>query len=159
MENNQEDKRGRKRTKIKEFFAIRQLSTSELMAVSFYLFLALLSGARGVTLIQMTQIEIARSEMYLSLHQYVDIAIWGGALIAVAMLLIASVLLPKEPQFILTIISNSILAFIFILLSAAAYENGASILNFYNHTIISVAHVVLAGLGGVALARKSKLRN
>lgn len=155
MGNNQEDKRGRRKT-LKEFLAIRQLTTSELMAVSFYVVLSLLSGARGFTLIQMTEVEIARSEMYLSLHQYADISIWGGALIAVSIMLILSVLLPKEPQFILTIISNSILAFIFILLSAAAYENGASILNFYNHTIISVAHVVLAGLGVVALCRKTK---
>lgn len=158
MENNQENKRGRKkRKKIKEFFVMRQLSTSELMALSFYLFLALLSGARGVALIQMTEFEIARSEMYLSLHQYADISVWGGLLIAVSIMLILSVALLKEPQYILTIISNSILAFIFILLSAAAYENGASILNFYNHTIISVAHVVLAGLGVVALCRKAKI--
>ena len=155
MGNNQEDKRGRRKT-LKEFLAIRQLSTSELMAVSFYVILSLLSGARGVTLIQMTEIEIARSEMYLSLHQYAHISVWGGVLIAVAILLILSVLLPREPQFILTIISNAILGFIFILLSAAAYENGASVLNFYNHTIISVAHVVLAGLGAIALCRKTK---
>lgn len=156
MKNNQEDKRGRKRKKVKDLFVIRQLSTSELMAISFYLFLALLSGTRGFTLIQMTESEIARSEMYLSLHHYAHISVWGGVLIAVAILLILSVLLPREPQFILTIISNFILAFIFILLSAAAYENGNSILNFYNHTIISVAHVVLAGLGVMALCRKAK---
>lgn len=159
MENNQENKRGRKRKKIKNLFVIRQLSTSELMAVSFYLFLALLSGARGVTLIQMTQIEIARSEMYLSLHQYADISVWGIALILLAALLVLSVMLPKEPQFIITTIANITLALIFLLLSAAAYENGASILNFYNHTIISVAHVVLAGLGVVGLARKSRTSN
>lgn len=160
MENNyQENKRGRKRKKIKDFFVIRQLSTSELMALSFYVFLAMLSGARGVTLIQMSEIEIARSEMYMSLHQYADISVWGIALIVLAALLVLSVLLPKEPQFIITTMTNTALAIIFLLLSAAAYENGSSILNFYNHTIISVAHVVLAGLGGMALARKSRIRN
>ena len=156
MENNQEDKRGRKKTKIKELFTIRQLSTSESMAISFYVFLSLLSGARGVALLQMTDAEIARSDMYMSLHQYADIAVWGGVLIAVSVFLALSVMLPREPQFFLTILSNTILGFIFILLSAAAYENGASILNFYNHTIISVAHVVLAGLGAIALCRKTK---
>lgn len=156
MENNQEDKRGRKRTKIKELFAIRQLSTSELVAISFYVFLSLLSGTRGFTLLQMSDAEIARSDMYMSLHQYADIAVWGGVLIAVSAFLIISVILPREPKFFLIILSNSILGFIFILLSAAAYENGTSILNFYNHTIISVAHVVLAGLGAIALCRKTK---
>lgn len=156
MENNQEDKRGRKRTKIKELFAIRQLATSETMAISFYVFLSLLSGARGFTLLQMSDAEIARSDMYMSLHQYADISIWGSMLIAVSVFLIFSVILPREPKFFLTIISNTILGFIFILLSAAAYENGSSILNFYNHTIISVAHVVLAGLGAIALCRKTK---
>lgn len=156
MENNQEDKRGRTKTKIKELFTIRQLSTSESMAISFYVFLSLLSGARGVALLQMTDAEIARSDMYMSLHQYADIAVWGGVLIAVSVFLILSVMLPREPKFFLNIISNAILGFIFILLSAAAYENGASILNFYNHTIISVAHVVLAGLGAIALCRKTK---
>lgn len=156
MENNQEDKRGRKRTKIKELFVIRQLSTSETMAISFYVFLSLLSGTRGFTLLQMSDAEIARSDMYMSLHQYADIAVWGGVLIAVSAFLIISVILPREPKFFLIILSNSILGFIFILLSAAAYENGTSILNFYNHTIISVAHVVLAGLGAIALCRKTK---
>lgn len=156
MGNNQENKRGRKRTKIKELFTIRQLSTSEVTAISFYVFLSLLSGTRGFTLLQMTDAEIARSDMYMSLHQYADIAIWGGVLITVSVFLALSVMLPREPHFILTIVSNAILGFIFILLSAAAYENGASILNFYNHTIISVAHVVLAGLGVVALCRKTK---
>lgn len=159
MRNNEENKRGSNRKNIKEFFVIRQLSTSELVAITFYVFLALLCGARGLALIQMTDAEIARSEMYMSLHQYADIAIWGGAIIILAVLLVASVLLPKEPQFVLTIFSNTMLAVVFILLSAAAYENGASVLNFYNHTIISAAHVVLASLGVVALARKSKLRN
>lgn len=156
MENNQEDKRGRKKIKIKELIAIRQLSTSETMAISFYVFLSLLSGARGIALLQMTDAEIARSEMYMSLHQYADIAIWGGVLIAVSVFLALSVMLPREPKFFLTVLSNAILGFIFILLSAAAYENGTSILNFYNHTIISVAHVVLAGLGAIALCRKTK---
>lgn len=157
MENNyQENKRGRKRKKIKDFFVIRQLSTSELMALSFYVFLALLSGARGVTLIQMTDEEVARSEMYMSLHQYADISVWGIALIVLAALLVLSVLLPKEPQFIVTTLTNIALAVVFILLSAAAYENGSSILNFYNHTIIGVAHVVLASLGGMALCRRAK---
>lgn len=157
MENNyQGNKRGRKRKKVKDFFVIRQLSTSELMAISFYVFLALLSGARGITLIQMTDEEVARSEMYMSLHQYADISVWGIALIVLAALLVLSVLLPKEPQFIVTTLTNIALAVVFILLSAAAYENGSSILNFYNHTIIGVAHVVLASLGGMALCRRAK---
>lgn len=157
MDNNyQENKRGKKRKSVKEFFTIRQLSTSEAMAVSFYVFLSLLSGARGVTLIQMTREEVARSEMYVSLTQYMSIEVWGGLLLVAATVLLLSALLPKEPEYIVSIISNLILAALFFLLSAAAYENGQSTLNFYNHTIILTAHVCLAGLGVLGLCRKRK---
>lgn len=157
MDNNyQENKRGKKRKSVKEFFTIRQLSTSESMAISFYVFLSLLSGARGVTLIQMTQEEVNRSEMYVSLTHYMSIEVWGGLLLVAATVLLLSALLPKEPEYIVSIISNLILAVLFFLLSAAAYENGSSILNLYNHTIILTAHVSLAGLGVLGLCRKRK---
>lgn len=158
MENNyQGNKRGRKRKKIKDFFVIRQLSTSELMALSFYVFLAMLSGARGITLIQMTDEEVARSKMYVSLTEYMSIEVWGGLLLVAAVTLVLSTLLPKEPEFIVAITSNVVLAVLFFLLSAAAYENGSSILNFYNHTIILTAHVMLAGLGVLGICRKRKI--
>lgn len=157
MDNNyQENKRGKKREKIRKFFTIRQLSTSELIAISFYVFLSLLSGARGITLIQMTPEEVYRSEMYTSLTQYMSIEVWGGLLLVAATVLLLSALLPKEPEYIVGIISNIILASLFFLLSAAAYQNGSSILNFYNHTIILTAHVSLAGLGVLGLCRKRK---
>lgn len=152
----QENKRGEKREGVKEFFTIRQLSTSEAMAISFYLFLSLLSGARGVALIQMTPEEVTRSQMYVSLTQYMSIEVWGGLLLVAATVLLLSALLPKEPEYIVSIISNLVLAMLFFLLSAAAYQNGSSILNLYNHTIILTAHVCLAGLGVLGLCRKRK---
>lgn len=153
----QGNKRGEKRKGAKEFFMIRQLSTSEAMAISFYMFLSLLSGARGVTLIQMTREEVARSEMYVSLTQYMSIEVWGGLLLVASTVLMLSALLPKEPEYIVSIISNLVLAVLFFLLSAAAYENGLSTLNFYNHTIILTAHIFLAGLGVFGLCRKRKI--
>ena len=153
----QGNKRGEKRKGVKEFFMIRQLSTSEAMAISFYMFLSLLSGARGVTLIQMTREEVARSEMYVSLTQYMSIEVWGGLLLVASTVLMLSALLPKEPEYIVSIISNLVLAVLFFLLSAAAYENGLSTLNFYNHTIILTAHIFLAGLGVFGLCRKRKI--
>lgn len=153
----QENKRGKKRKSVKEFFTIRQLYTSEAMAISFYVFLSLLSGARGVTLIQMTQEEVNSSEMYVSLTQYMSIEVWGGLLLVAATALLFSALLPREPYYIVSIISNLVLATLFFLLSAAAYENGSSILNLYNHIIILTAHISLAGLGVLGLCRKRKI--
>lgn len=156
MENNQKNKRGKIKEELKSFFTIRQLSVSELMAHSFYIVLSLLSGARGYTLLNMTSQEIQSSEMYLSLVQYMSIEVWGGLILVLSATLILSVLLPREPKFTMTVFVNLALAVIFFLLSAAAYQNGLSVLNFYNHTIIVVAHVVLAGLGVVGVWRTKR---
>lgn len=156
MKNDKNEKRGRKRKTFKEFFAIRHLRMSELMTLCFYMFLSMLSGARGLTLIQITEEEVSRSDMYTSLTAYMSIEVWGGLLIVASITLAFSAIISGRPNYTLAVPSNLILAILFFLLSAAAYENGSSILNFYNHTIILTAHTVLAGLGVAALCRNRK---
>lgn len=156
MKNDKNEKRGRKRKTIKEFFAIRHLRMSELMTLCFYMFLSMLSGARGLTLIQMSEEEVNRSDMYTSLTTYMSIEVWGGLLIIASVTLAFSAIISGRPNYVLAVTSNLILAILFFLLSAAAYENGSSILNFYNHTIILTAHIVLAGLGVFALCHNRK---
>lgn len=150
------EKNNYKKKRKRDLLVVKHLSQSESIAIVFYLFLALVSGGRGVAFLSLTEPVILESEWYMALHQAISLNVWGSLLLVLSVLLLLSIVTSPSPVFWLAFIANSGLAIIFILLSGAAIENSLVFWNFYINMLLALAHSMLAVIGGYWLWIKKK---
>lgn len=140
----------------RDYFKLRRLSQSETISILLYLFIALLVAGRGVTLMQLTDEEIANSVMYSSLEQYLSMNAYGIVMIALSLILVIAVLIPSEPNFYVATFSNALIALVFVALGMSAWEHGSSVWNIYFNIVTAAMNGVLAAVGGYWLLWKRK---
>lgn len=155
MEENNKTKRGR----MREFFIFRRLKQSEIIAITFFLFMAMMTGGRGAFLMLLSTEEIERSPMYQSLEIYAPMEIYGIILIVLSLILVVATLIPREPNFYISSFATFFLAIVFILLGMASWEHGASVWNTYLNMLVSVFNGVLTALGGYYILWKKNSNN